>query len=207
MPIAFECNNQGIVRWGTFTAENGVFFEWTFNSPQVTSLLSGCCDVSSEGGAKEFSQYVSTATPTDSGSIHVVGYNAPVIAVRIPTTFMGHINTIDVLLSRVTGYSDNKSVMRVWATRDVSAILGGSWVTMNGGNIECNHGVTSVDTTKLSLWVNKRVNVDSTEVITNPNLDGGAVYLTNGDYLVVTIHRENGSTANVGATIELFECV
>lgn len=207
MPIAYECSNLGIVRWGTFTAENGVFFEWTFNSPQVTSLLSGCCDISSEGGAREFSQYISTATPTNSGSIPIVGFNAPVIAVRIPTTFNGSLNTIDVLLSRITGYSDNKSVMRVWSTRDLSAIIGGSWVTMNGGNIECNHSVTSVDIGKLNLWVNRRVNVDSSETITNPNTDGGDVYLTNGDYTVVTIHRENGGTANVGASIEMFECI
>lgn len=33
------------------------------------------------------------------------------------------------------------------------------------------------------------------------------VYLSNGDYIVVTMHRDNGASANAGASIEMFECI
>lgn len=204
LPIAFECTNQGIIRFGLFNEGNGIFFQWEFTTPQNTQLRCGCVDVSSEGGFKENRQYVSTATSSQSGSISVTGYNQPVLAIRIPNLFKGKMNTRDAVLTRITGYSDQKSVMRVWYTRNGVGVLTGTWTPINGGNIESSELLT-INTAQLNLIYSNRIQIDDSTVVDNPDQNYGDFFLIHGDYIIVTIHRENGSGANVGATIELSE--
>lgn len=167
-------------------------------------LIKGCCvDVSVEGGEKESTQYGSVSTSTASGSIPISGYNTPVMAIRLPDTYNGMHNTRDIILNRVTGYSDNKSVISIWYTRDSSAITA-TWSDIGGGNIQFseNGDITAFDETKCYSVHRRRINRDTSEEIDNPNPENGEFILSHGDYLIVTLHRENGGNVNVGTTIE-----
>ena len=43
MPVAYECTNQGICRFGLITSQNGQYFEWEFNSPTRYNNASWLC--------------------------------------------------------------------------------------------------------------------------------------------------------------------
>lgn len=63
----------------------------------------------------------------------------------------------------------------------------------------------SFDTSKAELKFGARVNIDADfQKIFDYN-DKTNLFLTPGDMYVITIHRENGGSANVGATIEFGE--
>ena len=203
LPIGFECD-IGEMRFGLIAPHYGAFFEWECNDPIETQMRCGCVDVSSEGGFKENRQYVSCATSTLSGSKAVTGYNTPIIAIRIPQMFKGLMNTRDAVLTRITGHSDQKSVLRVWYTRNGTGVLTGTWTPINGGNLECSEDLT-IDYTLLNQVFATRIPLDGSMSITNPDDQFGDFFLIHGDYIIVTIHRENGLASNSGATIELSE--
>ena len=207
LPLGFECENTGVIRFGQFAPADGMFFEWVFDVAQETSTRCGCVDVTSEGGSKENRQYLSVATSSESGSQPIDGFNDPVIAIRIPNMFLGKMNTRDCILTRVSGYSDQRSVMRIWYTRNGVGITGGTWSPINGGNVEVSEDITSIDTAQLQLQLvhSVRVDQDTTISVANPDANYGDFFLVHGDYLAVTIHRETGGGANAGATIELEE--
>jgi hypothetical protein len=205
LPLGFECTNLGITRFGQFTPSDGMFFEWAFDVAQETNTRCGCVDVTSEGGFKENRQYLSASTSTESGSHPIDGYNDPVLAIRLPDMFLGKMNTRDCILTRVSGYSDQKSVMRIWYTRNGVGVNGGTWGAINGGNVEVSENITSINTAQLQLIHSVRVDQDATISVANPDADHGDLFLVHGDYLVVTIHRETGGDANAGVTIEMAE--
>ena len=146
----------------------------------IATMFCGCVDVTSEGGHQENRQYLSTSTSTDSGSIPVNLYNEPIIAIRVPDTFKGQINTRDFALTRITGYSDNKSILRVWGTRDATAITLSTdiWKGVktevqddpldNLHKIENLSGNMSIDLAKMKLLHSIRIPNDGSAQITNP---------------------------------------
>lgn len=178
-----------------------------FTTDGLATMYCVCADITSEGGQKENRQYISTATSTDSGSISASGFNFPIIAVRVTEEFRGLPNNRDMVLTRVTGYSDQKSVMRIWATNDATAITSGTWNDIESGTSQVNETMTlaGFDTTKCKLVHSRRANIDSSEEVNNPDDQYGEFWLTHGDYVILTMHRENGGNSNAGGTIEMGE--
>ena len=193
LPIAFECINQG----------------------SDVVIRSGCVDVSSEGGQDDKGFYGSIGIDNNTGQVAVSGFNTPVLVVRNKhLSPSGLRNTRDMIALLSTAYSDQRSVMRVWATRDDTAITlnDQAWVSFRDGLIDSiqydNPTVTTpitFDTTKAELIFTARVDQDqsySSSALFEGRTD---IFQTPGDIFIFTIHRETGANANVGVTYEFAE--
>lgn len=193
-PIAFECINTG---------DNVV-------------IECGCVDISSEGGKDNGKIYGSIGIDNESGQVAISGFNVPILAVRSKGTVNGLRNTRDTLMLLATAYADQRAFVRVWATRDLTAITENDQVyrDFGDGHLEYitydNPDVTTpmtFDTSKAQLIFGTRVNQD-TSYSTSALFEGRTdIYLTPGDLFVFTIHRETGAAANVGVTLEFAEAI
>lgn len=191
LPISYQCINNGA---------------------EVT-MESGCVDVTTEGGSNYDGTYGAIATSSNSGSVAVTGYNALVLAVHSKETYLGRVNTRDVLNLALNAYADQRAVVRVWITRDGTAITLGTqtYVDYRDGNLEyveydpAAGTPASFDTTKAELQFSVRVNMDETFTSDAVFSKAASLNITPGDYLIFTIHRENGLSANVGITYEFSE--
>jgi len=194
LPIAFQCEN--------ITEE--------------VVLQAGCVDASSEGGKNYDGTYGSITMGTDNGSVAISGpgeFNIAIIAVHSKNTLNGLINTRDILNLGVTAYSDQRSIVGVWITRDTTAVSLGtqSWTDYRDANIEfvqLDPGAgtpMTLDTAKAEKQFSSRVDQDvpfPSDAVFNK---AAALVLTPGDYLIFTMHRETGGSANVGVTYEFSE--
>jgi hypothetical protein len=198
-PIVFECINQG----------------------DDVVLQCGCVDVSSEGGEDKGKTYGSISINNGSGSVSVSNFNTPVLVVRNKKEVSGLINTRDSLALLATGYADQRSVLRVWATRDETAITLNSqaWTDFGDGHIEriiynLNADGTPLegtpitfDTSKADLVFGCRLDQDQSYA-TSALFEGRTdIYKTPGDIFIFTIHRETGGTTSVGVTYEFAEAI
>lgn len=188
-PICFECENLG---------DNVV-------------LECGCIDITSEGGEINGKTYGSVNIDNESGEIDVIGYNQPVIAIRSKLTVGTLINTRDTLALLASAYAEEKSMFRIWATRDFTAITEGnqSFEDFGDGHLESISrsaiSTMTFDTAKAVLIFGSRVNKDSTYA-TSALFEGRtSIYITPGDMFVFTMHRENGDTIATGVTFEFAE--
>ncbi len=198
-----------------FNPANPLAFECENVTSDVT-LYCGCVDVTSEGGEDNGKTYGSVGIPTDTGEVAITGtgqYNIPVLAVRSKLTVSSLINTRDTLALLATAYADQKSVFRVWATRDFTAITNNSdsWADFGDGHLEWIYydegGVTpmTLDTAKAALIFTARVDID-TSYATSALFEGRtSIHQTPGDMLVFTMHRETGGSVNAGVSYEFAE--
>lgn len=192
LPIAFRAENLG----------------------DNVEIQCGCVDVTSEGGKANGKIYGSVSIDNQSGQVAVTGYNTPVLAVRSKPTVGGLRNTRDTLALLLSAYSDQRSFVRVWATRDFTAITENdqAWQDFGDGHLEyISYDVPDIttpmtfDTAKAELIFGCRVGIDET-YSTSALFEGRTdIWLTPGDLFVFTIHRENALAANVGATFEFAE--
>lgn len=184
------------------------------NTGDEVELIVGCVDITSEGGDDNGKQYGSVSVNNQTGEVSISGYNQPVIAIRSKLTVGGLINTRDTLALLASAYSDNRSMFRVWYTRDFTAITENdqSWTDFGDGHLEyIIYDVPNVatpmtfDTTKANLIFGCRVNQDET-YSTSALFEGRTeIVQTPGDMLIFTMHRETGAGANVGVTYEFAE--
>lgn len=189
-PCAFECQNLG----------------------DNVEIICGCVDVSSEGGNNNGKTYGSIGVNTLTGEVSLSGYNVPVIAVRSKLSINGLINTRDTLALLASAYSDNRAILRVWATRDFTAITENSqsWADFGDGHLEYivndgTGGQMTFDTAKADLIFSCRVNLDET-YSTSALFEGRTeIIKTPGDMFVFTLHRENGGSHLGGITYEFAE--
>ena len=190
-PLAFEAINEG--------DDDPMYF--------------GCVDLSSEGGSHNGKTYGSIGVSNNTGSIAISGYNQPVLAVRSKLTVGGLINTRDTLALLASAYGDQKAVLRIWATRDFTAITNGTqtWSDHGDGHLEYvvyDPGAgtpMTFDTAKAGLIFTCRVNLDETYA-TSALFEGRTeVWQTPGDMFVFTMHRETGAGMNAGITYEFAE--
>jgi hypothetical protein len=173
----------------------------------------GCVDVTSEGGQDHGKTYGSVSISNQVGQVAITGYNIPIIAIRSKTTVNSLINTRDTLALLLTAYSSENAFIRVWYTRDFTKITNGTQVWSNYGDghlefIEYNPGAgtpMSFNITGLSPTFGSRIGKDSTYDTSALFNDKTGIYLTPGDMLVFTMHRETGIAANVGVTFEFAE--
>lgn len=192
-----------------------LFFEIKYITQNGT-LRCGCVDLSSEGGYEDKGEYGSVGMITQSGSVTITGFNVPVLVINIKDLYNGNINTRDVLALLASAYSDNRSVFRVWNTTDETAIVLNNqiWSDYGDGNMrfvryDQPDVVTpmTLDTSKAELMYTARVDMDST-YSTSALFEGRTdIYVTPGEYLIFTMHRENGASANVGVTFEFSELI
>ena len=195
LPVAFESGNAGNVE---------------------VDIIVGCVDVTSEGGINNGKTYGSVGINNETGQVAVTGFNTPVIAIRSKVTVAGLINTRDTLALLASAYSDQRSMFRVWATRDFTAITENdqTWVDFGDGHLEYmqydNPNVGSpmtFDTAKAELVFGSRVNIDET-YSTSALFEGRTeIYLTPGDMFTFTVHRETGQACNVGVSFEFAEAI
>lgn len=191
-PIGFRCENLG----------------------DNVEIQCGCVDVSTEGGQQEGASYGSISTESNSGSVSISGFNQPMIAIRSKTSVSGLINTRDTLALLASAYADQRCVIRVWSTRDFTAITENdqSWSDFRDGHLEyIVYDVPSVstemtfDTTKADLIFGARVDQDQTYA-TSALFEGRTdIYLTPGDMFIFTMHRETGGSTSAGVTFEFAE--
>ena len=191
-PIAFESENLG---------DNDL-------------MRFGCVDVTSEGGDDNGKTYGSVSVDNQAGQVAITGFNQPVIAIRSKLTVGGLINTRDTLSLLATGYTDQRAMMRIWQTRDFTAITANdqTWKDFGDGHLEYiifdEPNVTTpmtFDTAKASLIFGTRVNQDQSES-TSALFEGRTdIWQTPGDMFVFTMHRETGAACNVGITYEFAE--
>lgn len=187
-PAAFRCINKG----------------------DNVEILCGCVDISSEGGDDNGLFYDSIDVDNESGQIPITGYNVPVLAVRRSLTINGRRNTIDLHAFSISGYADQRCILRVWTTRDWTAITPNdqSWID-KGYGIEFISYDTPDVVTPMTFDPNKAVNTYTGRVpldgtLTSDALFGGKgnIHQTAGDLFVFTMHRENGQGATVGSVYE-----
>ena len=189
-PIAFRCENLG---------DNVV-------------IECGCVDVTSEGGSVNGKLYGSIGVINDAGEVAITGYNIPIIAVRSKLSVNGKRNTRDTLALLATGYSDQRSMLRIWSTRDFTAISENDqvWSDYGDGHLEYivfdpTGNEMTFNTTKAELIFSGRVNVDSSYA-TSALFEGRTeIYQTPGEMFVFTMHRENGLAEKSGVTYEFAE--
>lgn len=192
LPVAYEVINQG----------------------DDITLYSGCVDVTSEGGADNGKTYGSVSIDNQSGQVAISGFNVPIVVVRSKDTVNSLVNTRDTLALLATGYADQRALLRVWSTRDDTAITlnDQTWTDFGDGHLEYleydNPNVTNpmtFDTTKASLIFGARVDQDKSYA-TSALFEGRTeIYQTPGDIFIFTIHRETGGSCNVGVTYEFAE--
>lgn len=176
----------------------------------------GCVDVTSEGGKNNGKTYGSVSIDNQSGQVAIAGWNVPIIAIRSKTTVGGLINTRDTLALLANAYSDQRSMIRVWATRDSTAITVNdqSWVDYGDGHLEYiqydNPNVVTpmtFDTAKATLIFGSRVNQDEAYHTSALFQGRTEIYQTPGETFVFTMHRETGASCNVGVTYEFAEAI
>ena len=192
---------------------NPVFFE-AENLGDNNVTIFGCVDITSEGGDDDGKTYGSISTDNESGQVAVSGYNQPIIAVRSKPNIGSLINTRDTLALLASGYADNKAFLRVWATRDFTAITENdqNWRDFGDGHLEyIVYDVPDVttpmtfDTTKANLIFGCRVGQDNTYSTSALFEDRTEIYQTPNDMFVFTMHRENGGSLLCGVTYEFAE--
>ena len=194
-----------------------LFFE-SENLGDNDAMYFGCVDVSSEGGKDNGKTYGSVSTDATSGQITFPGggsYNTPAIAIRSKVTVGGLINTRDTLALLASGYTDQRCFIRIWETRDFTAITDGTqtWTDFGDGHLEYVQYDPSAgtpitfDTTKATLVLGGRIYRDQT-YSTSALFEGRTnIYQTPGDMFIFTLHRETGGSFNGGVTYEFAEAI
>ena len=192
LPIAFRCENLG----------NNV------------EIKVGCVDVTSEGGSINGKTYGSVSMDNQVGQTAITGFNVPVIAIRSKKTVNSKRNTRDTIALLLSAYADQRAFLRIWATRDNTAITvnNQAWRNFGDGHLEyITYDIPDIttpmtfNTAKADVIFGCRVNQDET-YSTSALFEGRTdIWLTPGDTLIFTMHRETGAAANVGCTFEFAE--
>ena len=191
-PIAFECENV---------------------TDEVV-IQAGCVDITAEGGEDNGKTYGSMGISNINGQVPISGYNVPIIAAKSLKTVNGLINTRDTLALLVNAYSDQRSLVRVWVTRDLTAITENDqvWKDFGDGHLQYieydNPDVgtpMTFDTSKASIVFGSRIDQDQTYTTTALFEDRTSIYMHPSDMFIFTIHRETGTACNVGLTFEFAE--
>lgn len=168
------------------------------NITQEVSLWSGCADVTAEGGIVDREQYGehSADRTVTSGAT-----SGGIIALRNPALAPnGKINTRDLSLARVTVTADKKSTIKVYQTRDLTAITGGSWDAHRDGSfVEVNTTFTALDFAKMQEFSTFKPAAGATIIKENPSKDTIDFYAIHGDYIVVACI----AGANVAAEVSI----
>lgn len=189
LPIAFRSVNQG---------DNVV-------------LQSGCVDITSEGGSDSNHDYGSIPIFSPSGDLSFSGANVPVLVVRNKATVNGLRNMRDIQALGLHAYADVRSFVKVWVTRDSTAITlnDQTWTDYGDGFLEYLHydypdvaSPISFDTSKAFQTFGTRLAVN-TPFFTSAQFENKTeIHQSPGDIFIFTINRDNNAAVNGGVTYE-----
>ncbi|MBT8037596.1 MAG: hypothetical protein KJO21_08635 [Verrucomicrobiae bacterium] len=195
LPAAFRCKNLG-------------------DNPKIKA---GCVDISSEGGGDENGKvHGSVSISNEVGQVAISGFNVPIIAIKSMNQMGGLLNTRDTIALMLSAYSDERAFLRVWVTRDFSAISPNDqhWKDIGDGHLEYIEFDNLDGTEPMSFDISKahtisghRVNKDSTLVIDDIFDGTTSLWITPGDMYIFTMHREDGTLTNVGCTFDFGEAI
>lgn len=153
-------------------------------------IICGCIDVTSEGGKLPRLRFGSVASQV----AKTASRNTPIIALYINNTFNGLHNTRDIRLVRAALSSDRKGVVKIYTTRDATAITGATWI--DKGPYSYDTSATSINVSKMQLLSTRVVDANTTVVV-----EGYADYIeyvmTHGDYVVITCEAPTASCYGV----------
>ena len=178
-----------------------------------------CVDVTSEWGKKDWLAPVTCAnelTTIDPQGVAVSIVNQPLIIMRIKETLYWLPNTRDSIIKRISCASDQKSVMKTWFTRDITAFWWVNFIDANfkdavlWSSVEYIDWVWSLateltfDITKAQKIIGMRVKADDTLML-NTASDVIDVFIEQWDYIVMTWEKEWGWNAKMFWNLELGE--
>lgn len=174
LPIAYRCVSLG----------------------DIGKLWSGCADITTTGMSQDRLQFQSVFSNTV-----IADTDTPIVVIRQPDTIGGEINTRDIKIARISVSSTKRATSTFWATRDPTAITGGSYAEIGGGSfVEVNRTMTAVDTAKMRPVNGVRIEALTGVSKQNPDPDTLEFYLIHGDYFVVT--GSDGGSSEMDAIIE-----
>ena len=127
-----------LTRLSMFNPALPVAFE-SINKGDADKMIFGCVDVTTEGGSGNGSTYGSLAPPTSTADLSLTGLDCPVLVAHNKSTLAdGRINTRDITALLLTAWSDVKGVLKVYYTRDTTAITlnDQSWTDYGDGHLE-----------------------------------------------------------------------
>jgi hypothetical protein len=179
LPVGFECINTD----GT-----------------EVILQSGCVDVTTEGGEKGNRSY--SAYP--SGEVATTIAETPIIALRLPNMIFSTMNTRDIILAQISGYSDVDTLIRIYYFRDPTAVTA-TFTPLRAGFQETsiNGQITAFDTAKMVNIFETRIPASDSKQFINPDKGNADFVLTHGDHIFVTLQGKNNSLG--GITLEWAE--
>lgn len=179
LPAAYKCTNT--------------------NGTEVI-IESGCVDVTTEGGKQGNRSYSSYP----SSEIAISTLETPIIALRLPNTIFGVMNTRDIVLAQIDGYADVDAIIRVYYFRDPTAITATFTNIRTGFQQQATDGaITAFDITKMTKVFQTRIPATDSKQFINPDKGNADFILTHGDYILVTLQGKNNSLG--GITIEWAE--
>jgi len=173
-----------------------------FESVRTTEDVSihiGCCDTSSENGEDDKEQYGSCYAQ----AVATNGADKPVLCIHVPLLIGSVTNTRTVIITGIKATNTKKCFVKIWRTRDPTAITGATFVANGNGSFiqtdstDMGAGrvrATAVTTSKLvfvsALSLEQLVSQEA--VLSDHNhID---FTLVRGDYLVITNDSINGAT-------------
>lgn len=158
-------------------------------------IIARCSDISTEGGSKVDRDFSSVT----SGEVITTTAETPILAIRIPNTFNGQMNTRDIMMSKLYATSDSSPVasLRVYAFRDPTAATA-IWSPAGEGlqEVSINGAITAFDTAKMRKIFDVDIAANFLNTIENSDTEVNFV-LTHGDYMLVTIQAKNNSLSKV----------
>jgi hypothetical protein len=174
-----------------------------FNVEGLATMYCGCVDIASEGGSKENRQRGNI----DTGELTLATSEIPVLLINVSKklTYAGVEveNTRDIALREISAYADDATSIKVYYTRDATKFTGTVWADKDDlgairysadGDITLVGGVAD-----LKREATRRIPANSSIGIDNPDPDVGELYLTNGDYMLVTMQAKSSTIG--GATM------
>jgi len=184
LPVSYEIINN--------SANNNVY------------LNSGCVNVDSEGGKLAGSYNISAMNYSQK---KLSDPDVPVLVVRNKRDFKGKHNTRLVDINSVTFSGDNRAFMRIWVTKDETALLNGTiWGDVdNDSCLEMDVKTKRMDINKCKLVYTARVHIDSTLII-NKLFEDINMSLAPGEIIIVSGNKESAtSTMKATATVTFGE--
>lgn len=160
----------------------------------------GCVDVSTEGGDKGKRTYASFP----SGEVAISTAETPIIALRIPNTISGFMNTRDIILSQIDGYADVDTLIRVYYFRDPTAITATFTPDTKGfREISIDGNITAFNPALMEKVFETRIPATDSKQFINPDRNNADFFLVHGDYILATLQGKNNSLG--GVTLEYSE--
>lgn len=189
LPIAYRCENLG----------------------DNVQILSGCVDITSEGGEDANHDYVSIPVPTLTGDLNLSGFDCPALIIRNKSAVNSLRNMRDIQALGLYAYAGARSFLKVWVTRDPTAITlnDQTWTDLGDGFLEYIHFDNPDVATPVAFDTTKAIQTFGSKLETNTTFYTPAIFegkteihQSPGDIFIFTVHRENGAGVAGGVTYE-----